>query len=285
MAQLPYVVIVTSSDCRACLALHSSGSFSRTGPINPEVDILGFKWDANSFWKLLLGSNTPTLDMPPRFRVLEYELAKMSDISPEGVKSFTVFSLSSNEDGSFIRRDTFVRAGKNGNDTIKLIDDGENPIRLKDPFTDLVKSTFPPLANYIAQFPSLLFFSSSEWRKALATKDRSYAPYGKAFSLVTGAKPDGSGWGVVSRDQSKDNWTKTFIAYAEYVANNEDFLLPPKNEVPVENKNSAAASKARKSPVPAVLSPSSKNSPLKCGSPLVKIISLAARPPYIPVRR
>jgi len=247
MSQLPYIVILTSSDCKACQALHYSGDFAREGEVNSKVSLGGFQWNANSFWSLITATTKPNLKSKVQFSVLEYELYTMQKTDSTGVKSFTVFffELQEDDDGKFgiVHRNTYERVSSNSDEFTYTSDDGSEILKepKKGSFNGLLNKTFPKLLNaYAVQFPSFVYISNAEMNKAL--KDPAYSPYAKSFSLITGKR--GDNWAPVARDSGKEDYKTGFIAYAKYAAENPSFLSPPIETSEVETTATKTVSKS-----------------------------------------
>jgi hypothetical protein len=273
---LPTMVIVTSSDCSACRALHSTGDFNRElGDAGPgPTSFLGSKWDAQLFWRLLTGDVNPDKNSRVKFRVMEMEIARMSARSGfSNVLGFTEFNLVATSEDINITRNTNERfQDEKGNDAImQLIDDtirGKG-IHKQGSFDQLVASKFPQgLFNILYQYPSFIWFSPTQW--TMAMRDPTYTPYALIYGLVMTDK-DGK-WVVTDKD-SLDEQRRTPVLMGSFIASNLRSLEGPVVKV-VSNGDTKEKSSL-------VVSHSSTS----CGNRTVRIVPLNSKAGYHPIKR
>lgn len=242
---IPVMVIVTSSDCSACRALHSTGDFNRDGDNGTPAmsSFLGSKWDAQFFWKLITGSTEPDKNSPVRFRVMELEILKMNSRNGgfNNVLGFTEFICTSTRDGIDIYRNTyekFVTQDTQELDGIMYLKDntkrGEGE-RKQGSFSQLVSTKFPAgLFNLLYQYPSFMWFSPTQW--TMAMRDPTYTPFALIFGLVMSAK-DGK-WSVTDRD-TPDEERKTPVLMNNYIFDNIRLLDPVMDEKAVSKSDTS----------------------------------------------
>ncbi len=251
MSQLPYLIILTSSNCGACKFLHNTGSFSRTGETLNNKDIRGFKWNAASLWKLITASDKPKTSSPIRFNVFEFEFYDMNRPTLDNVKSFTIFKFQQSEDepnkGDILRdiydRVTIIEEGisKLTDEYVLTKDDGDdvNKEPQEGSFNEFLSKYFPNMLSlYAVQFPSLIFIDNTEMKKAL--KDKNFSPYALSYGLIINKVDDK--WKATKRDDMKEEWKSTFVSYTKHVSDNLDLLIPPKDvpEIAKEEKQKKA---------------------------------------------
>ena len=228
----PVCVIMTSSNCGACVALHSSGNFNREGKINNKISMGGFQWDAISFCKLICGSETLT-DIKIKYTVYEYELYLMNDASNTGVKSFTIFTYIPLKRGGFVKRNTYHRNIQSGDGILHIIDKGK-ATGIQGSFNELVSKVFPAkLYSYAVQFPVVLYCGVQEWKSSVENKNIS--PYVQISTLKVGMgmdrkNPTNAIWTAIEQDRENLPYKKNYITFGIHILNNIHLLNPPKLE-------------------------------------------------------
>jgi hypothetical protein len=257
------LVIMTSLNCGACVALHKSGEFCRENCGDGKTTFAGFKWNAESIWKLITANENPTLQSQKVFNVIEIEFYSMQKTFIQDISAMTLFSfaIEEDDDGEYeerrfgmVHRDTFARV-KPGLEKFTLQKD-ESPEKtlVKGSFNNFLVKHIPQMVhNYAYQFPLFGFFSAFEWQKAL--KNPNYSPYGKAFGLITGRRPSRSRkgeksieiWGPIGQDKAREKQNSGFVQHALYLANNPDALRSPESSIEsITNKKITKISKRRK---------------------------------------
>lgn len=233
MNHLPYAIILTSANCGACKLLHTTGNFSRTSNEIVKKDIAGFKWNAQSFWKLITATDNPNLESPIKYIVMEFEFYEMMNPTIKGIKSYTKFIYEVKKiDGKLkgnVYRDTYDRVSPNKDEYTYTEDNGEaiKDREEKGSFNEFLAEVYPEtLSFYTIQFPSFLFISDTEYRKAFnSKKDSTYSPYALSYTLITGYK--NGLWMPVKKDASKEIWKSSIIKYAEHLSENHNLLIAP----------------------------------------------------------
>lgn len=248
---LPVMLIITSSDCSACRALHSTGDFNRDidNSAPPMTSFLGSQWNAQLFWRLLTGSVEPDKNSQVKFRVMELEILRMNNRNGgfNNILGFTEFILSSNGNSIDINRNTYEKYQDETeiDGIMYLKDDTRRGLgdRVQGSFTQLVKSKFPSsIFNLLYQYPSFMWFSPSQW--SMAMRDLSYTPFALIYGLVMSVK-DGK-WAITGNDIQDDN-KKTPVFMNNYISNNLRLLDPvmerretPKKEKVIVKKSSTS---------------------------------------------
>lgn len=251
---LPVCVIITSSNCPHCNSLKSSGDFSREGKINKQYSMNEFKWDAESFCKLIIADEKMTPNSTSKFTVYEYDLYEMQNAVNTGVRSFTLFTYIKKSDKTgFVKRETFKRINQKSDEIYYILDD-KSQVKIKGSFNELLSNTFPSkLYSYCVQFPMALYFSAKEWNDAL--KNQNIAPYGITPTLTIGLGPDKliqSGpliWTPTARNSEVKSYKKNYITYAHHLINNMEELDPPNELVTSKKVESKIKDESTKNPV------------------------------------
>jgi len=245
---LQYLVILTGANCAACRALHNTGSFSRTDGPRTTQSLAGFQWEPTSFWKLATASDKVSITAKIQYSVIEIELFDIKQpMNYSNIKSFTQFTAIIETENDvkqpYIERDIYDRTDDKTDTFTYTKDNGDtiNEQEMKGSFDAFLAKNYPLLlANYARQFPSFLYMSNGEFKKALS--DPQYAPYVRCFSLMTGKLPNDT-WGITGKDVVQEVWKQSLYSYAKHLADNPDLLIP------VSVNNSAATTSAAKSVV------------------------------------
>lgn len=243
MSNLPYIIILTSTECGACRNLHVTGNFSRLNMPLSNKDFAGFRWNCDKFWKLITANQNAVVKSPTKYKVMEFEFFNMKTPTIQGIKSFTIFTYeTSEEDGEIVgdvHRDIYDRIEEGKDEYIYTRDGGEE---IKDQeeegsFNDFLARKFPRgLSLYTVQFPSFIYMSHNEFNKALDIKNNpNYSPYALSFGLVTGMKDNL--WRPVRKDEKKEPWKNGLITFAEHIIKNPDLLTPPEVTIEVDVKD------------------------------------------------
>ncbi len=245
---LPVMLIITSSDCSACRALHSTGDFNRDLDNNtpPMTSFLGSQWNAQLFWRLLTGSIEPDKNSQVKFRVMELEILRMNNRNGgfNNILGFTEFILNSNKDGIDINRNTYEKYQDDTElDGIMYLKDdtrrgsGE---RVQGSFTRLVSSKIPSsIFNLLYQYPSFMWFSPSQW--SMAMRDPTYTPFALIYGLAMSAK-DGK-WAITDRDTPTDD-RKTPVLMNSYISSNLKLLDPVMEQREISKKEKVLVEKS-----------------------------------------
>jgi len=288
VSKLPYIIILTSSDCGACKNMHASGDFSRNPNIPPNKGFRGFKWNAPSFWKLITANENPTLKSLIQFNVIEYEFYSMSKSAKvDNVKIFTIynFSITTDDDdeqqGNIIRT-IFDRESPTSDKYLYTKDDGDEikDQEMDDSFNKLISKTFPKsLATYSAQYPNFIFISNSEFINAL--KDENYPLYAQAYGLSIGKNANNI-WAPIKQvdinSPASEKYNKNFITYANHIISNPDLLVAPIIENKVEtSKSNKKVTFPKVSTVKSILKKPNEEEEVKNTSYPIKVVALNSR--------
>jgi len=186
---------------------------------------------------------------------MEYEFFSMSKPTIEGIKSFTQFRLEITQDGENgkqgdVIRDIYDRVSPTSDNYTYTKDDGDDisNVSVDGSFNAFLAKTFPrALSLYAISFPSFIYMSNSEMKKALlaeSKKSELYSPYAVSFRLIVGQNANKL-WAPVAKDLGKEEWKSSFVKCAKHLIDNPDMLEPPKIEKTV-TKAEKTATKAEK---------------------------------------
>jgi hypothetical protein len=288
VSKLPYLIILTASDCGACKNMHASGDFSRNPNIPPNKGFRGFRWNAPSFWKLITANENPTLKSKVQLNIIEFEFYSISKPAKiENVKSFTIYNFSitnddddDNPQGNIIRS-IFDRESEKSDKYLYTKDDGEEikDQEMDDSFNKLISKTFPKsLSTYSVQYPNFIYISNNEFMNALS--DENYPLYAKCYGLII-AKNANNIWAPINQDNlNVGNHNKSFITYANYIISNPELLIPAISEKIEPPKSNKKVSFPKVSTVKSILKKPEDEDITTSTSYPIKVVPLSSRHAY-----